>query len=141
MNVVVRYCGGVLASALLVGCGVSVEHNLIGEWRYTGKLAAMQPKEPVLEQSAEPTGMGISLHFARWGKLRTVTRQGAIQTEKQGTWTWLHFDPVTHVGAIQCELLRQKTDHRLEFLDPDTIRLNPPNLAGLDQELQFTRVK
>lgn len=128
-------------ATLLAGCSGSNEHNLVGTWQYRGRLSPLEAagNDAVPGADTGAAAPGITLQFSRGGKLRTETHQGSIHTVKEGTWTWLHYDPVSHVGAIQCRLLDQKTDHRLEFVGPDAIRLSPPNLAGIEQQLLFQR--
>ncbi len=149
-TIVAHITSGMVVCLLVAGCGVAPQYNLVGEWHYTGRMTPFETKadargtdslENHVEWDPGDDESGIRLTFGRWGKLITRTDQGPVHTEKIGSWTWLHFDPARQVGVIQCRLLGQKTDHRVEFLGPDRIRLNPPNLAGLDQELDFEKVR
>jgi hypothetical protein len=89
------------------------------------------------DQSASE--FSIRLQFYRGGRLDTVTRLPAIQSQKSGLWRLLSYDETKKLATIECELMQQRTQHEVQFLDADTINLIPPNMAGLNVKLEFKR--
>jgi hypothetical protein len=135
-----------LAFALFAsGCG-GAGSPLIGTW--SSEISAdhqlASEASPLDARSADPsdrasTGYSIRLQFYRNGRLDTVTQLPNIQTQKSGRWRWIAFDPATRMATIECELMQQRTQHQVEFVDPQTIRLVPPNMAGLKLQLEFKK--
>ena len=41
--------------------------------------------------------------------------------------------------TILCELFGQQTQHEVQFIEKDLIRLVPPNMAGTKSKLTFRR--
>jgi hypothetical protein len=92
--------------------------------------------KPVAEQAPD---YSIRLQFYRNGRLDTVTDLPNIQTQKSGQWRLLTFDEASQRATIECELMQQRTQHQVEFVDSNTMRLVPPNMAGLKLTLTFKR--
>ncbi len=84
-------------------------------------------------------GYSLRLQFYRNGRLDTVTNLPNIQTQKSGQWRLLSFDETSGRATIECELMQQRTQHQVEFIDSRTIKLVPPNMAGLKLTLEFTK--
>ncbi len=139
-----------LLGATTAGCARRGERLLIGKWRSSRQFTQLPTADTPNDDagaadenisSASTTSPGIVLTFYRSGRLETTTNQGQIHTEKSGTWELLYYEPEQKSAVIRCELIGQKTEHTVTFIDSDTIRLQPPNLAGLDEELTFHRIQ
>lgn len=127
-------------AACASGCGSS-QGRLVGTWSAElhskqGELREVSPLD-IGETPAED--FSIRLAFYRDGRLDTVTKLPQIQTQKSGRWRILSFDGASQTALIECDLLQQRTQHEVEFVDARTIRLVPPNLAGLDVKLEFKK--
>ena len=138
--------GPILIVLLLVGCGDSGRSALSGRWQLAApeKLARRlgpESREGALGPvpSDGMTGQRMELVFGAWGALKTVTRVGSIDREKTGEWDVVSRSPDGRRMTIRCTLNGQTTEHEVEFLDGDRIRLVPPNLAGTDSRLEFHR--
>ena len=81
----------------------------------------------------------MSLQFRSNGGLATVTNMGNINSEKTGSWEFLSFDEENQTMKIKCTLNLQETEHEIQFLSDSKIQLAPPNMAGLNQKLEFQR--
>jgi hypothetical protein len=137
---------GAVGTLSLASCGRQPT-GLVGNWSAQALPKSMLQEDAspldspnAQEKSADggetPT---MELRFYRNGRLDTVTRLPQIQTHKSGTWRLIHSDPPQRRITIECELLGQTTEHVIEWIDDDTIRLIPPNMAGLKLELDFKR--
>ena len=79
------------------------------------------------------------IHFYNSGYLATETNMGNISTQKQGNWKLLSYDAQTKTAKIQCKLVDDTTNFDVIVLDDNTLRLVPPNMAGLKTKLKFVR--
>ena len=121
-------------SCMLAGCG-STEHNaMVGTWRISRPDALGQRVNAGAESESR-----MVLVFYWNGQLETETRMGAVASKKQGTWQVVGGDPSKQETVISCQLQGQTTEHTVTFIDDDTIRLVPPNMAGVPQALTFVR--
>lgn len=77
--------------------------------------------------------------FQPGGKLVTRTKIGLIESEKTGSWRERPGDSTGDSTMIACTLDGQASDVDVQWIDSDTIRLTPPNLAGLSIKLVFRR--
>lgn len=143
-----------LAVVLLIsGCGTD-QDRFVGTWTSTilpDRLLANEASPLDIARSERPSDVGgepkpaiggdysIQLRFYRTGQLDTVTKLPMIQTHKTGQWRLLSFDEASRKATIECELMQQRTQHQVEFIDSRTIRLVPPNLAGLKLTLEFKK--
>jgi len=93
------------------------------------------------ESPATSGNHSIELRFLKNGNLETATSLPSIQTQKAGRWRMLSYDESNRIAMIECDLMQQRTEHKVEFLDSNTIRLIPPNLAGLKISMEFKRVR
>lgn len=132
---------------MLSGCGDPNRSRIIGSWEIEqantvlkrisgpGSEAAESDHEGGLESS--PAKMTI--RFLRNGQLETATNLGAVGREKSGTWKLISFDEATRMMTLLCEIQDQETEHKVEFLDRETIKLVPPNMAGTTMKIRFKR--
>ena len=145
----------------LLGCKARERQRLVGEWRsqqvedIVGQVAdKAQIDEWIntdkLKQAAgefsDKLGLGASVGslkiiFHQNGKLETITDLPGINTNKQGTWDWISFDPKTRIAKIKCVLNGQETEHDVAFDSRKEIELIPPNLAGLSGKVKFVKAK
>ena len=130
----------------LAGCtGDPDRARIVGDWE-------IATADHLMEQvNAQPDGsIGLSdpatdqpprmlIHFYNSGYLATETNMGNVSTKKQGNWKFLSYDAQTRTVKIQCKLVDDTTDFDVIVQDDDTIRLVPPNMAGLKTKLKFVR--
>ena len=129
----------------LSGCDTS-RSRLVGTWSCTmlpDRLLADEASPLDLADEAplpnKTPDYSIRLQFYRNGRLDTVTDLPNIQTQKTGQWRLLSLDEASGKGTIECELMQQRTQHQIEFIDSNTIKLVPPNMAGLKLTLEFKK--
>ena len=133
---------GLLAFVLLPGCGNENEAKarpLVGTW-------VLEDSEDVARRttSAESATEGQSeprmqLVFATGRRLETRTHINSIDSRKSGTWQLIAYNDAAKVMDIECDLDGQKSNCEVEFLSEDRIKLNPPNMSGLNMKLTFKR--
>jgi hypothetical protein len=128
----------------LAGCGDPNRSRLIGTWniaqpeRIAGRLDRTDEDSQKKDESELPPKMQIQ--FLRNGGLATITQMGSMTPRpKQGTWQMLEFDEASQTMRIKCQIGLQESEHEIEFLGQDSIKLVPPNLAGLSLKLKFER--
>lgn len=139
---------GLAVAAIVVtmaGCG-SQRSQLVGTWisdSVPDRLPAGQSSPLDRSAAEEKNGAtpphSIQLRFYRSGRLDTVTQLPSIQTQKTGTWRFVSYDESKRMAIVEFELMQQRTRHEVEFLDRSTIRMIPPNMAGLSIRLEFKR--
>lgn len=118
------------------GCGNPDRKKLVGTWqlKHSDKI-----EKRIAELGDEQPASRMSLQFRSNGGLSTVTNMGNIDSEKAGSWEFLSFDEEQQVMKIKCILNSQETEHEIQFLSEARIKLTPPNMAGLNQKLEFQR--
>lgn len=139
----------------LAGCGPGLPEparKLVGIWELAqpenlaerinqlppgGQLPAAKPDEQGLEALAS----GMVLEFRADGSLQTRTALGQLQQQKQGTWRFVSASTDGQKLAVRCVLNQQSSEVEVEFVEPGTISLAPPNLAGLSNKLRFRRAQ
>ena len=154
-----------LSSMLTVGCQHPDAKKLIGVW----EIEAAQPLYNRLHQAVDtaaenvsqadeidagshfesPTKRGefdassqMQVQFRSNGTWVTQTEIGRVApAPKLGRWEMIGFDPVTRMMTVRCEQGTDQSEHEIEFLDEDRIRMTPPNMAGLTLKLTFARVE
>ena len=138
LGIAILICIGV------AGCGDARRAKIIGDWEMAvGKdlLEGVIENDPEqFAADADPdTSPKMLLRFFRSGVLETQTNMGSVQTRKQGYWELIELDEVGGRLTLECELTGQTTQHEVELVDENTIRLVPPNLAGLKRKIKFVR--
>ena len=79
------------------------------------------------------------IRFYNSGYLATATNMGNMSTQKQGNWKFLSYDAESRMAKIRCKLVDDTTDFDVIVDDENTLRLVPPNMAGLKKKLKFVR--
>jgi hypothetical protein len=146
-----------LACLLAVGCGDPDRARIVGIWvikqpdSLMGRLnldaaeeAAQTASRPSDDSGAATTvGMEnpkMQIEFRGNGTFSTITQMGWVSPQpKQGRWEMLGFDETKNEMQIQCIIGLQETEHDVEFIDSNTIKLVPPNMAGVKLKITFTR--
>ena len=121
----------------IAGCNDPIRSKITGTWQ-------MQRPEKILDRVSESgdsneSETGMKLIFLANGTFMTVTKMGAIDQSKQGRWTLIGFDAASNVMTVNFSLQSQNSEHEIEFVDDNQIRLVPPNMAGLSMKVQFER--
>ena len=124
---------------LLAGCSDPNRMKLVGTWEIqeadnvADQIDSLETTDP---QTSAPK---MSLQFLGSGQLKTVTVMGNINREKEGTWEFESFDEDSETSKITCTIGLQETSHEIRWIKDDVIELVPPNMAGVDLELQFKK--
>lgn len=133
-----------VVACTLAGCGDANRNRLVGQWGIAAPEAVMNRIDKNESDSEVPAETEISdrmvLTFKRNGVVHTRTTMGDIDQEKTGTWKLVSFDEASNLMAISCEINTQKSDHEITFVDEKTIKLVPPNMAGLKMKLKFSKL-
>jgi len=125
----------------LSGCGDSNRKLLIGKWGIAAPDAVMERIDQAQDDLPAETEIAqrMTLTFKRNGVLNTRTRMGEVDQEKAGTWKLISFDEVSRQMVISCSVGLQTSEHEIVFVDENTIKLVPPNMAGLKMKLKFSK--
>ena len=136
----------------LVGCGGDPDRNrIVGDWeiatadRLMGQVNAASIDSDRTADSAdlavdsEPQKPRMLIRFYYSGSLATETNMGSVSTKKYGSWKLLSYDADTRTAKIQCKLVDDTTDFDVIVEDENTLRLVPPNMAGLTKKMKFVR--
>jgi len=147
---------GVLATVSQSGCSDPNAARLIGEWgidtpnsvlrrlgEESGEVSEdASTTEPADQTETETASHKMRIQFRGNGTMTTITTMGRVTPEpKQGRWSLQSWDETTQILKIECTLAGQATEHEIEFLGEDKIRLVPPNMAGLSMKLKFKRIR
>lgn len=127
---------------LVGGCGGQLkQHKLVGSWELQQPGKVMNRVQSGDEGAFEETSTDsrMSLVFESSGRFRTVTRMGSIDQTKEGTYEIVEDVSNQEFVKVSCSIQMQITEHEIEFIDENTIKLVPPNMAGLSMKLQFER--
>jgi hypothetical protein len=133
---------GLLAIVLLAGCGSETETRgrpLVGTWVLEDGDDVARRTTSADSTTEAPSESRMQLDFASGGRLETRTNINAIDSRKAGTWQAIAYNESSKVMDIECNLDGQKSDCEVEFLSADRIKLNPPNMSGLNLKLTFKR--
>lgn len=128
---------------MLAGCGNPQMRRLAGKW----SLAEVQEVTDRIgveagdEDFQEDVGSKMQVVFSAFGGLNTVTRMNNVQSTKQGSWSLVDYDSATERMTIECTLAGQTTRCDIQFLDPNTLEMVPPNMAGTTMKLRFQRTR
>ena len=136
-----------MALISLIGSGCSkterVSQVLVGNWELTDstKIAEkINQNTPTKNDDTDSESTSrMNLIFRSNGTLETNTLMGQIKRTKNGVWKLNSSGQDGKLLSVECQLNQQTTVHEIEFLDSETIRLIPPNLAGLTTKLTFRR--
>ena len=134
-----------LIACICIGCGDSNRARIIGNWgieqpeSVMNRLPDSSESEIGNDERVEPEPPRMLLKFYRSGVLETSTRMGSVNQEKSGRWTFDSYDEASQTMRVTCEIQGQKAEQGITFIDPDTIELVPPNMAGLTMKLRFKR--
>ena len=143
-----RICGqtnitwGLLAVVLLAGCASETETRgrpLVGTWVLEDGDEVARRTASTESFADEAKAARMQLKFASGGRLETRTNINAIDSRKAGTWQAIAYNESTKIMDIECNLDGQKSNCEVEFLGADQIKLNPPNMSGLNLKLVFKR--
>ena len=139
----------------LGGCSGDPDRNqIVGDWeiataaRLMGQVNPTSPNSGVADGLDESTNNSVEaqkprmlIRFYYSGALTTETNMGNVSTKKQGSWKFLSYDPQSRIAKIQCKLVDDTTDFDVIVEDENTLRLVPPNMAGLKKKMKFVRQK
>lgn len=140
-----RFPVSVLLTCLLLlsaGCYQDpIRAKLIGTWKieHAERLTKRVNQDELDDLPAEDIGERMVLAFYASGSLKTKTRIGQVNREKNGSWKLINFDEEDSVMKINCDLMGQQTEHEVRFIEDDLIRFVPPNMAGTKSKLTFRR--
>ena len=137
----------------LAGCGGDPDRNrIVGDWeiatadRLIGQVNAEPLSTAGASDSASSTSDSVEdqkprmlIRFYYSGSLATETNMGNVSTQKYGSWKFLSYDAQTSTAKIQCKLVDDTTDFEVIVEDENTLRLVPPNMAGLRKKMKFVR--
>ena len=134
-------------ACMLAGCGDSNRSKIIGTWgieRADTVMSRISRTDSEADGREGESGLDsrpskMTLRFLRSGRLETSTNMGAVNQEKQGTWKLIAFDETTNTMTLLCDIQNQESEHEVEFLDQETIKLVPPNMAGTTMKIKFKR--
>ena len=139
---------GLVLSALVLslsGCGKSLSSKVVGTWqikqanRVVNRLDTAVNDDSSLDSGASDFSPKMKIQFNRDGTMNTETKMGSIDQTKAGTWDLISED--AEGCEIECVLAEQTTTHQIEFVDSKTIKLAPPNMAGLSLKLEFEKAE
>lgn len=134
-------------ACLQTGCGDPNRSKIVGTWQIEQADTLMnrihrkdsQTESPNSKNGSEDDPPKMVVKFDGSGLLTTSTRMGDVVQEKSGTWELVSFDQPNKTINLMCTIQDQKTEHSVELLDEDTIRLVPPNMAGTKMKIKFKR--
>ena len=148
----------ILCLVLMAGCSDPQRQQLIGRWDLqVSSAAALEAPSQTVQDALEENqdfqdrlteGDGtleMALVFHGNGKLETMTGFAKGPSHKTGTWTWVEYDDSTKTALVHCTLVNErfpdspKLETEIVFIGEDLIRLVPPNIATLQQEMLFRR--
>lgn len=125
---------------LLAGCSDPQRQHLVGVWQIeTADDVADQINASDDDAKIESLPPRMTIEFTGSGQLKTTTVMGEIDRTKEGSWDVVSFDEPGKVIVIKCTIGLQETDHEVDLIDDSTIELVPPNMAGVDMKLRFTK--
>ena len=131
----------VLLALMLSGCSPAERNKIVGVWTVetADKLSDRISGETENESMPAPT---LEVHFQWSGNLKTVTRMGTINREKVGSWKLLNVEGDEFF--LECTLGDSKmgfqtTELKIRQIDETTIRMTPPNMAGLTSKMNFKK--
>lgn len=125
---------------LLAGCISTEQDKLAGVWQIEqAEEIADQINASEDEANNESLPPRMTIEFSNGGKLKTTTIMGEIDRTKEGSWSLVSYDETNQVSVIKCTIGLQETEHEVDWIDDNTIEIVPPNMAGVDMKLRFTK--
>lgn len=141
---------------LAVGCGDPDRARMIGRWEISAGDRVLDRVDGATKGNASTDAdQGLNdapldaesvdeaprmvVEFFRSGALTTETRISNAISTKKGQWSLVKYDAANRIATIRCELIGQSTDHELEFVSDNEVKMVPPNMAGLTKKLLFQR--
>ena len=135
-----RLSASVIACISLVGCGDVNRNKIVGTWGIEQADKVLKRIDSQSESEDDSSVLpSMVIKFFRNGGLETVTKMGDVDRTKQGSWKFVSFDESTNTIQVSCDLMNQVTEHQIELVDSETIKLIPPNMAGTPMKLKFKR--
>lgn len=142
-----RFLIASMFACTLVGCGDPNRSRIIGTWGIERADTVMsrisqadsETVDGEVETELDSSPPRMTLRFLRKGRLETSTNMGSVTQEKLGTWKLVAFDETTNTMTLLCDIQNQESEHEVKFLDQETIKLVPPNMAGTTMKLKFKR--
>ena len=137
-----------LIFACMLGCESKTQSKLIGTWVIDDVDSVLeqvnQNSSPSDAESDSSNGSSpqMTITFKANGTLETATLLGQLNVKKEGVWKIISnqdSDSELTNMKIGCELADQVTQHDIEWVDENSIRFAPPNMAGVDQTFTFHR--
>ena len=138
-NKIYIYLGAIMLAPLLAGCGDPNRAKIVGIWEIETPNKVMRRFKDNESAVGEPASSRMRLEFLSGGIFKTSTSMGSVQGKKEGQWEWLSFDEQHSTAKLRFTIGLQVTEHDVLFLDDESIELIPPNMAGLDMKVRFSR--
>ena len=133
--------------ACTTGCTDPNAAPLVGRWvlekpdrimeRIGGEAVDQSQENDSTDASSSLPRMAIT--FSSNGQFQTETAMGNVNRLKNGAWQVISLDEAARKMTIRCTIGSEETDHAVEMIDGSTIRLVPPNMAGLTMKMRFVR--
>ncbi len=136
-----------LASALIAGCTDPQVAPLVGRWvlekpnHVMDRIGHDAPDSGRETDSTDDSNSTprMAITFLTNGTFQTQTAMGNVNGQKNGAWQVISLDEAARKMTIRCTIGSDETDHSIELIDGSTIRLVPPNMAGLTMKMRFVR--
>ncbi|MFK7769100.1 MAG: hypothetical protein AB8B55_17890 [Mariniblastus sp.] len=131
-----------LIACTFFGCGNPNRAKIVGTWEIDQADRVMDRinEEDLSDQDElENDSPKMMIRFLSNGQLKTVTNMGTIKQQKIGTWNLVSANEAANELIVSCEIQSQKSEHEINIIDGNTIKLVPPNMAGTTTKLKFKR--
>ncbi len=116
----------------IAGCGNSDRQKVIGTWALDVSDEAGEDLDDRV--GGEEPGKMI-VRFASDGSLETRTDFGMAKGNHDGTWTLISTSDDKKEFRLSCKLKDYECQTVVTFVDDQTIRMIPPNMAGLEDQI------
>ena len=136
-----------LLACTLIGCSDANRSKIIGTWGIQQADTVMERinedgSDPTLDPgdfSVNPGPPKMLIRFSWNGQLESSTKMGEIDQGKIGTWEFISYDTSSDKMMVLCDIQNQQSEHEITFINPTTIKLVPPNMAGTRTKITFTK--
>lgn len=136
-----------LLACTLIGCSDANRSKIIGTWGIQQADTVMERinedgSDPTLDPgdfSVNPGPPKMLIRFSWNGQLESSTKMGEIDQGKIGTWEFISYDASSDKMMVLCDIQNQQSEHEITFINPTTIKLVPPNMAGTRTKITFTK--
>jgi hypothetical protein len=136
-----------LLACTLIGCSDANRSKIIGTWGIQQADTVMERinedgPDPTLDPgdfSVNPGPPKMLIRFSWNGQLESSTKMGEIDQGKMGTWEFISYDASSDKMMVLCDIQNQQSEHEITFINPTTIKLVPPNMAGTRTKITFTK--